>query len=235
MTDDEWDDSQDTSGWFSRRNTICGARTPLQTLSKGNGPLCLSPFVRGTPLRHSMTSGIGPHSEALRQKAARQPGAYPWEQCKGGSLERSLSTRSRGSASVTTVQSGKKSGATTAKKNCQIAKETLEVKIHKEDAAADWGFTVGGGLLSPYGDLAISVVEVSPGGPVAGILKPGDEIVEFNGGSLGALTLSEAERSLGNEANDASVTIKRKYLQRSGSVREQSNPWSKSGQVHHGK
>ena len=42
-----------------------------------------------------------------------------------------------------------------------IERKTIAVELQRESTASDWGFTIGGGVFSPYGDLPVFVAEVS--------------------------------------------------------------------------
>ena len=106
-----------------------------------------------------------------------------------------------------------------------IEKKTIVVEVHRESATADWGFTIGGGVCSPYGDLPIFIADVSATENAQGYLQNGDEIVDFSGESLEGATFLEAEKMLRRYMKkNATVTIKRKFLQRSQNP--QSNPYA---------
>ena len=97
-----------------------------------------------------------------------------------------------------------------------IEKKTIVVEVKRESTVTEWGFSVGGGVCSPYGDLPIFIAEVSPTGNAQGFLQSGDEIVDFSGESLEGATFLEAEKMLrGYTRKNATITIKRKFLQRS--------------------
>lgn len=189
------------------------------------------------------------HSNATwPTSTAKQRQPFPWELTMHSSMRRHSSARDRRSVPVScgSAHSCRRQHVATRKlgtasgKNCLIEKETMTVEIFKDSVGADWGFIIGGGLFSPYGDLPIHVVEVSEGGPACGILRRGDEIAEFSGDSFGSMTLLEAERIMGrNRRKNVTVTVKRKFLQRTNSQRDQSNPYAAVYSVelamHHGK
>lgn len=106
-----------------------------------------------------------------------------------------------------------------------IESKTITVELQRESAASDWGFAIGGGVFSPYGDLPIFIAEVSATGGTQGFLQNGDEIVDFSGESLEGATFLEAEKMLrGCTRKTVTATIKRKFLQRSQNP--QSNPYA---------
>ena len=97
-----------------------------------------------------------------------------------------------------------------------IERKTIAVELQRESTASDWGFTIGGGVFSPYGDLPVFVAEVSATGGAQGFLQNGDEIVDFSGESLEGATFLEADKVLRRCARKkVTITIKRKFLQRS--------------------
>lgn len=97
-----------------------------------------------------------------------------------------------------------------------IERKTITVELQRESAASNWGFTIGGGVFSPYGDLPIFIADVSATGGAQGFLQNGDEIVDFSGESLDGATFLEAEKMLRRCAKrKVTITIKRKFLQRS--------------------
>ncbi|PFX26738.1 multiple PDZ domain protein-like [Stylophora pistillata] len=106
-----------------------------------------------------------------------------------------------------------------------IEKKTLVVEVKRESEVSEWGFSVGGGVCSPYGDLPISIAEVSSTGNAQGFLQSGDEIVDFSGESLEGATFLEAEKMLREYTRkNATITIKRKFLQRSQNLH--TNPYA---------
>ena len=106
-----------------------------------------------------------------------------------------------------------------------IERKTITVELQRECTASDWGFTFGGGVFSPYGDLPIFIAEVPATGGAQGFLHKGDEIVDFSGESLEGATFLEAEKMLRRCARKkVTITIKRKFLQRSQNP--QSNPYA---------
>lgn len=106
-----------------------------------------------------------------------------------------------------------------------IERKTITVELQRESTASDWGFTIGGGVFSPYGDLPIFIAEISAAGGAQGFLQNGDEIVDFSGESLEGATFLEAEKMLRRCARKkVTITIKRKFLQRSQNP--QSNPYA---------
>ena len=106
-----------------------------------------------------------------------------------------------------------------------IERKTVTIELQRKSTASDWGFTIGGGVFSPYGDLPIFIAEVSATGSAQGVLQSGDEIVDFSGESLEGATFLEAEKMLRRcERKKVTVTIKRKFLQRSQNP--QSNPYA---------
>ena len=105
-----------------------------------------------------------------------------------------------------------------------IDKKTLTFEIERANSSADWGFSIGGGVFSPYGDLPIFISEISVSGGGQEFLQKGDEIVDFSGDSLEGTTFLEAEKMLRRYTRKrATVTIKRKYLERCQNP--QSNPY----------
>ena len=105
-----------------------------------------------------------------------------------------------------------------------IDKKTLTFEIERANTSADWGFSIGGGVFSPYGDLPIFISEISVSGGGPEFLQKGDEIVAFSGDSLEGTTFLEAEKMLRRcTRKRATVTIKRKYLERCQNP--QSNPY----------
>lgn len=106
-----------------------------------------------------------------------------------------------------------------------IERKTITVELQRESTASDWGFTIGGGVFSPYGDLPIFIAEVPATGGGQEFLQNGDEIVDFSGESLEGATFLEAEKMLRRCARKkVTITIKRKFLQRSQNP--QSNPYA---------
>lgn len=106
-----------------------------------------------------------------------------------------------------------------------IERKTITVELQRESAASEWGFTIGGGVFSPYGDLPIFIAEVSATGGAQGLLQNGDEVVDFSGESLEGATFLEAEKTLRRCARKkVTITIKRKFLQRSQNP--QGNPYA---------
>lgn len=106
-----------------------------------------------------------------------------------------------------------------------IERKTITVELQRESTASDWGFTIGGGIFSPYGDLPIFIAEVPATGGAQEFLQNGDEIVDFSGESLEGATFLEAEKMLRRCARKkVTITIKRKFLQRSQNP--QSNPYA---------
>ena len=80
-------------------------------------------------------------------------------------------------------------------------------------------------MCSPYGDLPISIADVSATGNAQGFLQRGDEIVDFSGESFEGATILEADKMLRRcTKKKATVTIKRKFLQRCQS--SHSNPYA---------
>jgi len=106
-------------------------------------------------------------------------------------------------------------------------RKTLTVEIRRESTGADWGFTIGGGICSPYGDLPIFISDISATGGTQGLLQTGDEIVDFSGESLEGATFLEAQKLLITcPKTKATVTIKRKFLQKSQNP--QRNPYAEA-------
>lgn len=106
-----------------------------------------------------------------------------------------------------------------------IERKTITVELQRESTASDWGFTIGGGVFSPYGDLPIFIAEVPATGGGQEFLQNGDEIVDFSGESLEGATFLEAKKMLRRCARKkVTITIKRKFLQRSQNP--QSNPYA---------
>lgn len=106
-----------------------------------------------------------------------------------------------------------------------IERKTITVELQRESTASEWGFTIGGGVFSPYGDLPIFIADVSATGGAQGFLQNGDEIVDFSGESLEGATFLEAEKMLRRcTKKKVTITIKRKFLQRSQNP--QSNPYA---------
>lgn len=106
-----------------------------------------------------------------------------------------------------------------------IERKTITVELQRESTASEWGFTIGGGVFSPYGDLPIFIAEVSATGGAQGLLQNGDEVVDFSGESLEGATFLEAEKTLRRCARKkVTITIKRKFLQRSQNP--QGNPYA---------
>ena len=154
----------------------------------------------------------------------------PWDSSatlRPATVGRSSSVRVRRSiaatsASTLTLHQTSLNRKSTAKH--YIDKKTLTFEIARANTSADWGFSIGGGVFSPYGDLPIFISEipVSGGGPE--FLQKGDEIVAFSGDSLEGTTFLEAEKMLRRcTRKRATVTIKRKYLERCQNP--QSNPY----------
>jgi C-terminal processing protease CtpA/Prc len=97
-----------------------------------------------------------------------------------------------------------------------IDKQTLRTKVYRGQNTGGWGFTVAGGMCSPYGDLPIHILDMEHC-TVTGrnSLKKGDEIVSFGGENFENVTFLEADRKIKNiEGNCATVIVKRKYLHR---------------------
>ncbi|KAK3730111.1 hypothetical protein QZH41_013754 [Actinostola sp. cb2023] len=95
-----------------------------------------------------------------------------------------------------------------------IDKKTLATKVYRVPSTGDWGFTIGGGSYSPYGDLPIHVLDVQDS-VLAGLMKNGDEIVSFAGDSFSTVTFLEADKKMKSfEHNCATIIFKRKFLQR---------------------
>ena len=106
-----------------------------------------------------------------------------------------------------------------------IERKTITIEIQRESTAADWGFTIGGGIYSLYGDLPIFIADISANNVVQGLLQKGDEIVDFSGESFDNSSLLEAEQILRRcIKKKVTVTIKRKFLQRSQNPH--SNPYA---------
>jgi len=106
-----------------------------------------------------------------------------------------------------------------------IERKTITIELQRESTTSDWGFTIGGGVFSPYGDLPIFIAEVPATGGAQGFLQNGDEIVDFSGESLEGATFLGAEKMLRRCARKkVTITIKRKFLQRSQNP--QSNPYA---------
>lgn len=97
-----------------------------------------------------------------------------------------------------------------------IDKQTLRTKVYRDQNSGGWGFSIAGGVCSPYGDLPIHILDIE-NSTSAGVrlLKKGDEIVSFDGENFENITFLEANRKMRNfEENSATVIIKRKYLHR---------------------
>lgn len=154
----------------------------------------------------------------------------PWDSSatpRPATLGRSSSVRVRRSiaatsASTLTLHQTSLNRKSTAKH--YIDKKTLTFEIERANTSADWGFSIGGGVFSPYGDLPIFISEISVSGGGPEFLQKGDEIVAFSGDSFEGTTFLEAEKMLRRcKRNRATVTIKRKYLERCQNP--QSNPY----------
>ena len=154
----------------------------------------------------------------------------PWDSSatpRPATVGRSSSVRFRRSIAATsasnlTLHQTSSNRKSTAKH--YIDKKTLTFEIERANTSADWGFSIGGGAFSPYGDLPIFISEISVSGGGPEFLQKGDEIVAFSGDSFEGTTFLEAEKMLRRcKRNRASVTIKRKYLERCQNP--QSNPY----------
>ena len=112
-----------------------------------------------------------------------------------------------------------------AKGKLYIEKTTFAVKIRRKSTADSWGFILGGGTHSAYGDLPIHVVEVSEQGGAHGVIKSGDEIIQFIGHSMEDKTCLEAEQIVRNSLGTcATVLIKRNRVEKNS--RLQCNTYS---------
>lgn len=154
----------------------------------------------------------------------------PWDSYtspRPATVGRSSSVRVRRSIATTsatnlTLQQSSSTRKLTGKH--YIERKTLTVEIERESTSADWGFTIGGGIFSPYGDLPIFIADISPSGGALGLLQNGDEIVDFSGESFEGATFLEAAKMLTRcTKRKVTVTIKRKFLQRCQNP--QSNPY----------
>ena len=162
---------------------------------------------------------------------AKQRPPLPWDSCvspRSATVGRSSSVRIRRNIVTTSASNPSLHQSSSARKPTgkhYIERKTLTVEIQRESATGDWGFTIGGGICSLYGDLPIFIAEISTTNGAQRLLQKGDEIVDFSGESLDNSTLLEAEKMLRRcTKKKATVTIKRKFLQRSQNPH--SNPYA---------
>lgn len=146
----------------------------------------------------------------------------PWESIQPSTTatsSRSSSTRIRRnvtSSSASNLSLHRDSLARKPTGSHNIEKEIITVELERMSNKDKWGFTLGGGICSPYGDLPIFIAEISPSLSVRGLLQKGDEIVDFSGENFEGATCLEAEKVLrGCKREKVTVTIRRKFLQRS--------------------
>lgn len=146
----------------------------------------------------------------------------PWESIQPSTTatsSRSSSTRIRRnvtSSSASNLSLHRDSSARKPTGSHNIEKEIITVELERMSNKDKWGLTLGGGICSPYGDLPIFIAEISPSLSVRGLLQKGDEIVDFSGENFEGATCLEAEKMLrGCKREKATVTIRRKFLQRS--------------------
>ncbi|XP_073240096.1 uncharacterized protein [Porites lutea] len=154
----------------------------------------------------------------------------PWDSFatpRPATVGRSSSVRFRRSIAATSASTLTLHQASSNRKSTgkhYIDKKTLTFEIERANTSADWGFSIGGGVFSPYGDLPIFISEISVSGGGPKFLQKGDEIVAFSGDSFEGITFLEAEKMLRIcPRKRATVTIKRKYLERCQNP--QSNPY----------
>ena len=146
----------------------------------------------------------------------------PWESIQPSTTatsRRSSTTRIRRnmtSSSASNLSLHRDSLARKPTGSHNIEKEIITVELERMSNKDKWGFTLGGGIFSPYGDLPIFIAEISPSLSVRGLLQKGDEIVDFSGENFEGATCLEAEKMLrGCKREKVTVTIRRKFLQRS--------------------
>ena len=146
----------------------------------------------------------------------------PWESIQPSTIatsRRSSSTRFRRnmtSSSASNLSLHRDSVARKPTGSHNIEKEIITVELERMSNKDNWGFTLGGGIFSPYGDLPIFIAEISPSPSVRGLLQKGDEIVDFSGENFEGATCLEAEKMLrACKREKVTVTIRRKFLQRS--------------------
>lgn len=155
----------------------------------------------------------------------------PWESIQPSTTaasSRSSSTRIRRnmtSSSASNLSLHRDSSARKPTGGHCIERKIMTVELERISIKDNWGFTLGGGICSPYGDLPIFIAEISPSLSVQGLLQKGDEIVDFSGENFEGATCLEAERMLrGCKRGKVTVTIRRKFLQRS--QKPQGNPYA---------
>ena len=157
----------------------------------------------------------------------------PWDSLaspRPATINRSSSARVRRNIVTTSASNTSLNQSSSARKltgKHYIERKTITVEINRESRSAEWGFTIGGGICSPYGDLPIFIADISATGDAQGLLQNGDEIVDFSGESFEGATFLEAAKMLRRcTKTKATVTIKRKFLQRSQNP--QSNPYAEA-------
>lgn len=159
--------------------------------------------------------------------------SLPWDSCalpRPVTIGRSSSARIRRNIATISASNPSLCQSSSVRKlsgKHYIERKTLTIEIQRESTTADWGFTIGGGICSPYGDLPIFIADVSALGVAQGLLQKGDEIVDFSEESFKGSTSLEAEKKLrGCTKNKVTVTIRRKFLQRSQNP--QRNPYAEA-------
>ena len=195
-------------------------------------------------LRSSLNSSLQRRSLIERSDAratwpfvsTKQRAPLAWDSFtspKPASARRSSSARFRRQAVRTSAPFAsdsflhEKSSTRKPKGRYNIERRTIVVELNRANQRADWGFTIGGGVCSPYGDLPISIASVSTSEMACGMLQSGDQVIDVSGESFEGITFLEAEKILRNcPKTKVTVTVGRKFLQRVPSSR--SNPYSEA-------
>ncbi|EDO37479.1 predicted protein [Nematostella vectensis] len=93
-------------------------------------------------------------------------------------------------------------------------RKTITTEVVKDNSTGEWGFIIGGGMCSPYGNLPIHILDIQNPG-ISGVLRKGDEIIDFNGDNFEDVTYLEADRVIRQyEGTKARLIIKRKHVTR---------------------
>ncbi|XP_032233761.2 uncharacterized protein LOC5508981 [Nematostella vectensis] len=93
-------------------------------------------------------------------------------------------------------------------------RKTITTEVVKDNRTGEWGFIIGGGMCSPYGNLPIHILDIQNPG-ISGVLRKGDEIIDFNGDNFEDVTYLEADRVIRQyEGTKARLIIKRKHVTR---------------------